>query len=165
MATTPVSSTSSNPIADLVSRLTQKYDKNGDSQLSNTEFGTFLNDFLTNSGTNSTFATGTAARTSGAGLTLGTMEGFDPTKLANTSHNTIKYQVGRVLQQYPNTPQGLRDALPAIQQIVPGAQIIGTNGDKIDFGGFIDAKGDRIGIVDVLRGAGLGGQAWQWLAD
>lgn len=165
MATTPVSSTTSNPLADLVSRLTQKYDKNGDSQMSNTEFGAFLNDFLTSTGTNSTFASGTAARTSGAGLSLGTMEGFDATKLANTSHNTIKYQVGRVLQQYPNTPQGLQDALPAIQQIVPGAKIVGTNGDKLDFGGFIDAKGDRINIVDVLRGGALGGQAWQWLAD
>lgn len=165
MATTPVSSTTSNPLSELVSRLTRKYDANGDSQLSNAEFGKFLNDFLTDASTNSTFASGTAARTSGAGLSLGTMEGFDATKLANTSHNTIKYQVGRVLQQYPNTPQGLQDALPAIQQIVPGAKIVGTNGDKIDFGGFIDAKGDRINIVDVLRGGALGGQAWQWLAD
>lgn len=158
MSTNSVSSTS-NPLADLVSRLTRKYDTNGDSQLSQAEFGAFLNDFL-----NTTFAPGTAANTTrGAGLVLGTLEGYDAGKLANPSHNTLKYQVGRVLQQFPNTPQGLRDALPSLQQIVPGVTITGSKGDKLDFGDYIDAHGQRIGVIDVLRAAGLGGQAWQWL--
>jgi hypothetical protein len=75
---------------------------------------------------------------------------------------TLKYQVGRILQQYPNTSQGLRDALAEIQQIAPGVKITGTNGDKLDFGSYIDPKAGRIGVVDGLQGASIGGRAWQW---
>lgn len=163
MATNSISSTS-NPLADMVANLTKRYDTNGDSKLSQQEFGSFLNDFLSGAAgrTNSTFGAGTAANSSPNAGPVGTLEGFDPGKLANTAHDSIKYQVGRVLQKFPNTPQGLRDALPEIQAIVPGVRITGSGGDKLDFGSFIDAKQTRIGIVDVLRGSNLGGLAWQW---
>lgn len=138
------------------------YDRDGDSRLSSQEFGSFLADSLRAGGeqTNSTFAPGTAARSTAA--PVGLLEGFDPGKLSNPSHQTLKYQVGRILQQYPNSPEGLRDALPAIQALVPEARITGTAGDKLDFGAHTTADGARIGVVDVLRAAALGGAAWQW---
>ncbi len=164
MATNSINSTS-NPLAEMVATLTKRYDTNGDSKLSKDEFGSFLNDFLNGAGgrTNSTFAGGTAANTtSTSSAPVGRMEGFDGAKLANTSHDTMKYQIGRILQKFPNSPQGLRDALPEIQALVPGAKIAGSGGDKLDFGSFIDAERNRLGIVDVLRGAHAGGLAWQW---
>jgi hypothetical protein len=146
-----------NPLTEMVANLTRRYDTDGDSKLSTDEFGSFLSDLLSGAGGqgNSTFAAGTAA-------TLGTLEGFDPAKLGNPSHMTMKYQVGRILQQYPNTPQGLRDALPTLQSLAPGVTISGTAGDKLDFGTFVDGDNNRLGIIDVLRGAHAGGQAWQW---
>ena len=82
--------------------------------------------------------------------------------MANASHDSTKYRIGRILQYYPNTPAGLRDALPEIQQIIPGVKIAGGNGDKLDFGSYVDPKGYKIGIIDVLQAAGAGGTAWQW---
>jgi hypothetical protein len=91
------------------------------------------------------------------------MGGFDPAKLADTSHQTFKYEIGRILQHYPSTPSGLKEAMIEIQKLAPGAKIIGTNGDKIDFGGHIDNLAGRIGVVDVLQGAAAGGKCWQWV--
>lgn len=154
-----------NPLTDLVQNLTKRYDADNNGSLSADEFGNFLSQFLNN--TNSTFAPGTAATTrpgADAGP-VGIMEGFDPAKLADPNHNSGKYQVGRILQNFPNTPQGLRDALPLIQQLAPNARIIGTHGDKIDFGGYVDGKQNTIGIIDVLRSASTGGAGWQWGED
>lgn len=161
MATHPIGSTSS-PLADVLARVLQHYDRDGDSRLSSQEFGSFLAESLRAGGerTNSTFAPGTAA--GGAGAPVGLLEGFDPGKLSNPSHQSLKYQVGRILQQYPNSPQGLRDALPAIQALVPEVRITGSSGDKLDFGAHTGADGERIGVVDVLRAASIGGAAWQW---
>lgn len=159
----PSVSNSSNPLAALASQLIAKADANGDGQLSMQEFGSLLAGALASSSTNSTFAPGTAARTAAAGTVGGRLEGYDPVKLANADHRTVKYEVGRILQQYPNTPQGLRDALPAIQSVYPDAQITGTAGDKLDFGAYVDARAGRIGVVDVLRGAAQGGHAWHWM--
>ena len=153
---------SSNPLTTAVANLIRIYDRDADARLSSGEFGMFLADVLNAGGgrTNSTFAHGTAAGDGAA--PVGLLEGFDPGKLSNPSHLTLKYQVGRILQQYPNTPQGLQDALPAIQALVPGVRITGSSGDKLDFGAYTDAGQNRIGVVDVLRGASLGGLAWQW---
>lgn len=161
MATNAISSTS-NALADALSKVMRQYDRDGDTRLSSQEFGAFLADSLRAGGerTNSTFAPGTAARSAAA--PAGLLEGFDPAKLSNASHQSLKYQVGRILQQHPNTPQGLQDALPAIQALVPGVRITGSSGDKLDFGSHTATNGERIGVVDVLRGAGVGGLAWQW---
>jgi hypothetical protein len=67
------------------------------------------------------------------------MGGLDPAKLANLNHKSLKYEVGRILQYHPNTPEGLRAALPV--------------------------RGERIGIVDVIFAAGEGGKSWQWLTE
>jgi hypothetical protein len=94
----------------------------------------------------------------------GRLEGFDNTKLNNPEHNTPKYIVGRILSHYPNTPEGLQQALPEIQRHFPGTRIVGSKGDKLDFGSNVDPKsGQPLGVIDVIRAAGNGGEAWQWL--
>jgi hypothetical protein len=70
--------------------------------------------------------------------------------------------MGRILQGYANTPAGLREALPEIQQLVPGAKIVGSKGDKVDFGDYVDNRGTRIGVIDLIQAAGEGGKAWTW---
>jgi hypothetical protein len=158
---------SNNPLAELAATLIRRFDGDADGKLSSGEFGDLLKGALAESRTNSTFSAGTAATAAAAMASTAaaganpTMEGFDPTKLANTNHKTLKYDVGRVLSQYPNTPQGLQDALPALQALVPGVRITGSSGDKLDFGTYA-FDGHRIGVIDVLRGASTGGAAWQW---
>jgi len=84
--------------------------------------------------------------------------GWDPNKWSNPAHNTPKYQIGRILQKYPSTPEGLRRALPEIQQLFPGASISGTNGDRLVIPG--------LDTFDVGRGFSSGGnQGWQWLPE
>jgi hypothetical protein len=171
-------------ISDFAASITQKLDADKDGRISNSEFAGFLTQFLgalkTGNGS-SPAATGsfaampslnglTGSTSSLTGLTLatsrakvGTLAGYDSTKLANENHRSAKYEIGRILQFYPNTPEGLKAALPEIQQLAPNARIVGSKGDKIDFGGWADSRGEVIGVIDVLEAAGLGGRAWQWL--
>jgi hypothetical protein len=171
------SSITGTAVRDLAATITRQLDADKDGKLSSTEFEGFLSQFLTMVQTTSTgsstpaaaataaTAAATAARPAAATPrpAIGTMAGFDPVKLANSSHNTFKYEIGRILQGYANTPEGLREALPEIQTIAPNAKIIGSKGDKVDFGDYTDKNGERIGVIDILQAAGLGGRAWQWL--
>ena len=111
----------------------------------------------TTTGTTATTADTTTARTR-----VGVMASFSDEKLADPTHTSFKYQIGRILQYYPNTPEGLKAALPEIQKLVPEAKIVGTNGDKLDFGSYVDRKSGKIGVVDVLHAAGRGGESWGW---
>lgn len=165
-----------NPAAELAKTLIQRYDANKDGALNNDEFAAFLSGLLggvkgtTPAGSSATASAVAAAPpattlptgASTARVRAGALAGFDEGKLSNESHQTFKYQIGRILQYYPATPEGLRQALPEIQQLVPGATLVGTHGDKIDFGDYIDAKSGRIGVVDVLVGAAIGGRHWAW---
>jgi hypothetical protein len=64
--------------------------------------------------------------------------------------------VGRILSMYGSTPEGLQQAMPAIQAAFPGAQLVGI--DSINIPG--------IGIVDVGLGFDQGGnQGWAWQPD
>jgi hypothetical protein len=169
MATIPVQGT--NPIQDLATRITKKLDVDGDGNLSSIEFSSFLTQFLgalqsqPQTGTTPSALTKALTATAGAAAdrkAIGTMAGFDSAKLLNESHDSSKYRIGRILQYYPNTPAGLRDALPEIQQLIPGVKIAGSNGDKLDFGSYVDSRGFTLGVIDVLQSAGAGGTAWQW---
>lgn len=162
---------------DLASAILKNFDKDGSGSLSADEFGSFLNQLMgsikqTPASTGASPATrsvptlfpsaSAAAAAAAPRARLGDMLGFDERKLANTEHVTFKYQVGRILQHYPSTPDGLRQALGEIQQLVPDATIIGTSGDKIDFGEYNDPKAGKIGVIDVLVGAASGGRGWAW---
>ncbi|HEX5010214.1 MAG TPA: hypothetical protein VFY71_07420 [Planctomycetota bacterium] len=93
----------------------------------------------------------------------GRLEGFDAGKLADASHTSPKYQVARVLQKYPSTPEGLQQALAEINALGLGtASISGSKGDKLTFSGNVDPRFNGITTFDVIRGAGNGGEAWQW---
>jgi hypothetical protein len=82
------------------------------------------------------------------------MPGWDQTKWQNTNLQDPKYVVGRILNGFPPTPEGLLAALPLIQRSYPGTQLSGK--DTLLVPGLPEP-------VDALRGASVGGQAWQWL--
>jgi hypothetical protein len=173
MSTSPIQATT--VIQDLAKAITRRYDADGDGRLSSDEFSGFLSSFLGSMNSNplaSAAGAGLPTGTAAAAVTpaadrarVGTMAGFDSTKLADTSHTTPKYRIGRILQYYPNTPAGLKSALPELQQLVPGLSIIGSKGDKLDFGAYISPEGIKVGVVDVIQSAGSGGTAWQWAPD
>lgn len=81
--------------------------------------------------------------------------GWDAKNWADLEHRNPKYVIGRIIAAYPHTPDGLRQALPRIQSAYPGTKIIGSKEDKIAVPG--------VGVIDVIRAAGEGGKAWQWL--
>ena len=171
MATSPIQATT--VIQDLAKTITSRYDADGDGRLSSDEFSGFLSSFLgslqNNPLTSSSSAlSSTNASTSAAAVDrpkVGNMAGFDAAKLANTSHTSPKYQIGRILQDYANTPTGLKNALPELQQLVPGLAITGSKGDKLDFGSYVSPEGIKVGVIDVIQSAGAGGTAWQWAPE
>lgn len=82
--------------------------------------------------------------------------GWNQAKWSDPSHTTPKYTIGRILSQFPDTPAGLQQAMPLIQQAFPGATLAGT--DSVNIPG--------IGIVDVGVGFSQGGgQGWAWQPD
>lgn len=159
-------------MSDLANSIIKNFDANNDGALSKDEFGSFLGQLLNNAGSQTTAPTSTvasglatlypSATAATERVKAGVLSGFDGSKLDNASHTTFKYQVGRILQYYPSTPEGLQQAMDEIRELVPGAKIIGTNGDKIDFGDYTDERSGKIGVVDVLVGAASGGRAWAW---
>jgi hypothetical protein len=152
---------SSASLQDLTLKISRQLDTNKDGQLSVSEFSQFLGAFV---GTTPPSASRASAASTATRPAIGTMAGFDAGKMIDPSVDTTKYRIGRILQGYPNTPDGLRQALPEIQQIVPGATITGSLGDKLDFGAYVDHYGYRIGVIDVIQAATpTGGYAWQWL--
>jgi hypothetical protein len=129
MATSPIQATT--VIQDLAKTITSRYDADGDGRLSSDEFSGFLSSFLGSlqnnpltssssalSSTNASTATAAAADRP----KVGTMAGFDAAKLANTSHTSPKYQIGRILQYYPNTPTGLKAPFPSCSSSFRGSR-------------------------------------------
>ena len=83
-----------------------------------------------------------------------TPAGWDQTKWADPTHQTTKYEVGRILAKYPPTTAGLQQAWAEIQAKFPGASF--NNKDTIS------GLPGTMGPVDVLRNASTGGDAWRW---
>jgi hypothetical protein len=106
-----------------------------------------------------------AAAMAGEGGKLEGFGGMDVNGKSKLETSTSpKYQVARVLQKYPSTPEGLRAALGEINALGIGtATIGGSKGDKLSFGGDnLDPRFNGVTTFDVIRGAGNGGEAWQW---
>jgi hypothetical protein len=153
----------SDGISQLISRVINRFDSNGDGQLSNTEFTQFLTGLLSGAGLGSTTAAGASATASTTqpvptGQYRSMLAGFDARKIDNPSipdANTSKYRAARIFQDYPPQPE----SLPAVVERLraQGINARQTDHDKIDFG-------DGFGPIDViLNSRPGGGDAWQWL--
>lgn len=82
------------------------------------------------------------------------LNGWDCCKWDDPKHQTPKYVIGRILEPFPHTPAGLRQALPVINAIYPETTILPGKGDKIHV--------PCVGTVDVIVAAGAGGKSWWW---
>ena len=86
------------------------------------------------------------------------LPGWDAVKWADPAHNTIKYVSGRIFAKYQPSdwlnPTTRDQILAELRGAGLNPTVVGD--DSIDFN-------DGYGPIDVVQGAGAGGQAWQWL--
>lgn len=151
--------TASDPIAQLITKVMDRFDGNKDGQLTRAEFGNFLTGLLGGTGVSAAAASVSVARDPVAtGAHRSRLAGFDFAKLDNPTMpggGTSKYIAARIFQDYPPMPE----SLPAVVERLraQGINARQTDFDKIDFG-------DGYGSIDVIQGAFPGGGvAWQWL--
>lgn len=88
------------------------------------------------------------------GVTTTTAPVTTNTPAATAATGNRQQDVMAILSRFPHTPAGLQQALPEIQKLYPGVKIMGSKGDKLDFG---DGE-----IVDTILAAGEGGRGWTW---
>jgi hypothetical protein len=153
-------------VQSLANNVLQQFDTDQDGRLSVDEFSQFLNRLIDslaggeNGAQSLTSSLGqTAPLTSltpaiSTGQYRSTLEGFDMQKLDDPSKTSVKYQAARVFQNYAPTVDNLADVVTALNDAGLTATQVGD--DTIDFGG-------SVGKIDVIRAAGDGGRAWQWL--
>jgi len=170
MAISSVSS--ANPLDQLAKSLVDRFDANGDGQLTTQEFTSFLTNFLNAVAPGATVnaATANAATATPPVQSLGGsaphMSGFSATKLADTSHDTLKYRFGRVAQRYSldsvtdkASAQALLNSMKSDLEAA-GVQVLEIKKDKIKT---IGNSGNEV-WVDVIKASGSGrGTAWQWM--
>jgi hypothetical protein len=166
MAISSVSST--NPLDQLARSLVDRFDANKDGQLTSDEFSSFLSNFLNSTATTQGDAQGIArGPVSFAKVTTKQpLSGFSESKLADLSHNTLKYRFGRVAQTYSLASVTDKASAEAVLNSMNGdlaaanVEVLAVKGDKLQLK---DDSGKAIWI-DVVRGAAAGGGAgWQWL--
>lgn len=151
--------TAADPIAQLITKVMDKYDGNKDGQLTKAEFGSFLTGLLGGTGASALVGTG---GTDPAPVTTAAyrsrLAGFDHAKIDNpgmAGAGTSKYIAARIFQDYPPMPESLPAVVDRLK--AQGINARQTDFDKIDFG-------DGYGSIDVIQGAYPGGGvAWQWL--
>jgi hypothetical protein len=169
MAISSVSST--NPLDQLAKSLVDRFDANGDGQLTTQEFTSFLTNFINSVAPGATVNAAAVNATATQPLrSLGgsapAMSGFSATKLADTSHDTLKYRFGRVAQRYSLdsvTDKASAEALLTSMKSdleAAGVQVLEIKKDKFKT---IGNSGNEV-WVDVIKAAGSGrGAAWQWM--
>lgn len=154
-------------VQSLANNVLQQFDTDQDGRLSVDEFSQFLNrlidslaggeDGAAHSLTSSLGQTAPLTSLTPAistGQYRSALEGFDMQKLDDPSKMSVKYQAARVFQNYAPTVDNLADVVAALNNAGLTATQVGD--DTIDFGG-------SVGKIDVIRAAGEGGRAWQWL--
>jgi hypothetical protein len=167
-----ISSVSSgNPLDQLARSLVDRFDANKDGQLTTDEFTSFLSSFLNSVSTGTGNAFGLSGAVPGAlppsSGPKSPMEGFDAAKLADPSHDHVKYKFARVALNYSlnsvtdkASAGALLDSMKADLQAA-GIDVLGVKGDKIQ----VNDDAGQPAWIDVMRGAGRGGAAaWQWMA-
>jgi hypothetical protein len=83
------------------------------------------------------------------------LEGYDRDKFNDPNKSDPKYDFGHIVGGVPPTPAGLDSVWDQIKQKFPSA--VRVDADEVDF----DGPGGEP-PVDVIRGAGNGGEAWHW---
>jgi hypothetical protein len=165
MAISSVSS--ANPIDQLARSLVDRFDANKDGQLTTDEFTSFLSSFLNSVSTgNKGNAFGLTGAVPAASGPRSPMEGFDAAKLADPSHNHVKYKFARVALNYSlssvtdkASAGALLESMKADLQAA-GIDVLGIKGDKIQ----VNDDAGQPAWIDVMRGDGRGGAAaWQWM--
>lgn len=154
---TSSTTTTADPIAQLITKVMDKYDTDKDGQLTKAEFGSFLSGLLgATGGTLPGGGSGAGPVTTGAYRSR--LAGFDHAKIDNPTMagaGTSKYIAARIFQDYPPMPESLPAVVDRLR--AQGINATQTDFDKIDFG-------DGYGPIDVIQGAYPGGGvAWQWL--
>lgn len=190
MTTTVNNSTTStnNPINELIAKVMDKFDTNKDKQLSATEFSSFLGGLISGgaagmvdangdggSGTTNNASTNTPSGGSApfapttANWSL--MHGFAAANYYNADMNSMKYKFARIAADYDPQQPGAAERLvadPRFTAAFPNAKLVGK--DSIDFGGQMSdgpGKGVPVGIVDIGEAFtdNCCGVAWQWLDE
>lgn len=165
MSITSISSATN--VQSLATNVLQQFDTDRDGRLSVDEFSQFLNRLidslssgdeaahsLTSSLGQATPPLTSLTSAAGDGSYRSALEGFDMRKLDDPSTTSVKYQAARVFQNYAPTVDNLGNVVSALNAAgLPATQV---GDDTIDFGG-------SVGKIDVIRAAGEGGRAWQWL--
>jgi hypothetical protein len=110
--------------------------------------------------------TGNLADLGASGAKRGNLEGFDAGKLGNKEHNTPKYQIGRVLEQFDPKAGVTPELLAALNALGIGT-FEQLSGDKVRVTGNVDPRFEGYTTIDLVRGFNGpgGGQAWQYGAD
>jgi hypothetical protein len=140
-------------LTQLVGELTRRVDSNGDGQVSTTEFSQFLTQLIGQQPQPKAIGLNGDVPSAKPAALPPALPGWDAAKWADTTHVTPKYVIGRILANFPPTPQGLKDALPEIQRALPGTNLVGD--DKLNIPG--------VGAVDVgLSFSAGGGVGWWW---
>ncbi len=168
MSTSAVSAQSS--IQDLTLQIMNQFDTDKSGELSASEFSSVLSALLGNtSGTVPATMTVPPASPSGAapsGLPKSEMSGFNYDKIADTSHQTSKYQFARVAWNYDLSSVNSKESAQALlESMVPDLQAAGLNVTAVDTDKI--QVSDEYGTywVDVIRDYDGPNHAFQWLTE
>lgn len=167
---TSASSSGNTAISDLIAKVMDKFDTDGDKKLSANEFSSFLSGLVGGAGVRGMSESSPSESPAGAGTGVSaaqrenlkeyrsTLAGFDHVKIDNPDIRdamTSKYQASRIFQNFKPMPESLPAVIEELRAQGINAQQVSF--DKIDFG-------DGFGPVDVIQGAYPGGGvAWQWM--
>jgi hypothetical protein len=175
-------SAAATPLQELAKTILERFDANKDSQLSFSEFATFLEGFTGAVTGGSTTATATAPNASATNLLLTTttpesltvasdkatyvdrMLGFSADRIREGTGAT-KYDAALILQKYdPNDPASMQKVYEEMQKLHPGATSLDIHNDLM-----LDGTADGyVGRRPLDREEGWtnppSGWVWQWMA-
>ncbi|MBQ01503.1 MAG: hypothetical protein CL477_12550 [Acidobacteria bacterium] len=155
-----VSVTTTNLLEQFARTLMTSLDGSRDGQLSTTEFTSFLSKFAGEG-----FGTDGHSSPSLNEGPVPELAGFNPSRLAEPSHTTVKYLFGRVAQRYSLESVHDKTSAESLQQQMQrdlkaaGLNVLNVSQDKIQ----IQHNDGQTSWFDIIRDATAGSPAFQWL--